>query len=435
MSQIKISGGHPLKGNISVYGAKNVGFKLMIAALLADTPSKIDNLSEVADVYLVQEIIASLGAQVRIDDHTASITPPVTKYHLPTRLGERARASTMFLPVLLHLFGQAEVPYPGGDKIGKRPIDRHLDGLEALGIKIKTENNHLVASGKLIGNYYRFHKATHTGTETMVMAAAVAEGETILENCALEPEVDDLIAFLNKMGAKIERQNRMIRISGVKKLTGADFKVMPDQNEVVTFACMALATRGEVTIQGVEISHITAFLEKVQEAGGKFETGSEKLKIWWEAPLQKTVTVTQPYPGFKTDWQPIWTALMTQAEGESEVHETVFEHRFNYVPLLNEMGARIELFNHDVENKEEFYNFNLEDDRPEYFHAARIFGPTRLHGQELPVPDIRAGSTLTLAALVADGETTLTGIDHIERGYEKLEERLANLGAQIRKVV
>jgi UDP-N-acetylglucosamine 1-carboxyvinyltransferase len=265
------------------------------------------------------------------------------------------------------------------------------------------------------------------------MAAAVANGETILENSAQEVEVDDLIHFLTKMGAKIERQGALIHIYGVGQLHGAEYTIMPDQNEVITFASMALATRGDVTIRKAEPSHLTSFLEKVTDIGGQYETQADKLRVWWEEPLQATTVVTRPYPGFKTDWQPVWTSLMTQVDGESVVHETVFEHRFTYVPLLNSMGARIELFNHDVPNPEEFYNFNLEDDRPEYFHAARIFGPTKLKGIQVAVPDIRAGATLTLAALVAEGETVLTETQHIDRGYEQLEERLRGLGADIKK--
>lgn len=434
MSRLLIRGGRPLRGEIDVLGAKNVGFKLMIAALLADSPSVISNIPHVADVYLVQEMIESLGGKVTIKDHTASVDPSGIKLnHIPLRLGEKARASTMFLPVLLNLFGEALVPYPGGDKIGRRPIDRHLKGLEKLGIVFHLEDNHLRARGHFHGGSYTFHKITHTGTETLIMAAVLAQGETILENSAQEVEVDDLIHFLTKMGAKIERQGSMIHIYGVDKLHGTEYTIMPDQNEVVTFACMALATKGDIVIKKAEPDHLTAFLEKVSEIGGRYEAGDDKLRIWWELPLHSAVVVTRPYPGFKTDWQPVWTSLMTQVDGESVVHETVFEHRFNYVPLLNKMGARIELFNHDVPNPEEFYNFNLSDDRPEYFHAARVFGPTKLKGTEVIVPDIRAGATLTLAALVADGETVLTEIEHIDRGYEKLEERLRGVGADIRK--
>ena len=208
---------------------------------------------------------------------------------------------------------------------------------------------------------------------------------------------------------------------------------MPDRNEVVTFACMALATRGDVTIGNINNLHIKAFLDRLDKIGAKHEEVDGSLRVFWKEPLQATSVVTRPHPGFMTDWQPVWTALMTQAEGVSLVHETVFEHRFHYVPLLNQMGARIELFNHDVPNPEEFYNFNLVDDRPEYFHAARVYGPTMLKGAEVAVPDIRAGATLTLAALAAEGETVLTNVDHIDRGYEKLEERLQGLGAQIKK--
>lgn len=434
MGTLRVQGQTPLKGEVTVLGAKNVGFKLMIAALFGNTKSIITNVPQVADVMLVKEIIESIGGTVLVNDHTVIVDPTGLKLnHIPLRLGEKARASTMFLPVLLYRFGEAKVPYPGGDRIGKRPIDRHLKGLERLGVVFQHEDNSLLARGKMHGGTFTFNKITHTGTETLVMAAVVAKGETILENCALEPEVDDLINFLNKMGANIQRQGRLIRVIGVDYLNGADYQVMPDQNEAVTFACMALATRGDIVIKKTDPIQLQAFLEKIKSNGAQYELINSDLRVWWEEPLRATTVVTMPYPGFKTDWQPVYTSLMTQAEGESVIHETVFERRFNYVPLLNSMGARIELFNYDVPNPEEFYNFNLEDDHPENFHAARVFGPTNLIGREVAVPDIRAGATLLLAALVAKGETTLTDISHIERGYEKLEERLQALGANIKK--
>lgn len=434
MARIVIEGGQPLRGEVTVLGAKNVGFKMMIASLLGEGISTINNLPHVADVFLVKEIIESLGGKVTIENHTATIDPSgVDSNRIPMRLGEKARASTMFIPVLLHLFGEAQAPYPGGDKIGRRPIDRHLHGLQALGAKIETKENHVLAKGKLQGADYHFSKITHTGTETLILAAVKAKGITKLENVAIEPEVDNLIAFLNQMGAKIQRQHRLIRIEGVTKLAGTEFTVMPDQNEVVTFTCMALATKGDITIKNAEKDHLVSFLEKVTDIGGQYEFTGSDFHVWWEEPLRAATLVTSPYPGFKTDWQPVWTALMTQVEGESVVHEAVFENRFTYVPLLNQMGARIELFNHDIPNPEEFYNFNLEDDRPEYFHAAKIYGPTALHSGEYSVPDIRAGATLTLAALVAHGQTILTDVEHIHRGYEHLVERLQGLGAKVGK--
>lgn len=434
MGRLFVQGGNPLKGEISVLGAKNVSFKLMIAAMLGRGTSVIHNVPQVADVYLVRDIIESLGGAVTISGHTVTVNPLGLKHnHVPIRLGEKARASSMLIPILLHYFGEGFLPYPGGDKIGRRPIDRHLKGLERLGAVFKLEDQRLHAKGNLHGGTFKFNKITHTGTETLILGASVAKGETILENCALEPEVDDLIHFLTKMGAKIERQGGMVHIYGVGTLSGAEYTIMPDQNEVVTFACMALATKGDVTIRNINSSHVVAFLDQLDKIGAQSQITPDSLRVYWEEPIRATTVVTRPYPGFKTDWQPVWTALMTQAEGVSYVHETVFEHRFQYVPTLNNMGARIELFNHDVPNPEEFYNFNLSDDKAEYFHAARVYGPTKLAGTEVSVPDIRAGATLTLAALAAEGETMLTDIGHIERGYEKLEERLKSLGASITK--
>jgi len=262
----------------------------------------------------------------------------------------------------------------------------------------------------------------------------LAEGKTVLENAAQEPEVDDLVSFLNKMGAKIKRTKpRRIEIQGVRSLKGTRHKVMFDRNEAVTFACAALATKGEVFVKNAEEKNLTAFLTKLKEIGAGLEIKNSGIRFFYQGPLKGASITTKPHPGFMTDWQALWTVLMTQAKGKSVVHETIFENRFGYVPYLQKMGAKIKLFNPALKNPEEFYNFNLADDRPEYFHALRISGPTPLRGAKIKIPDIRAGATLTLAALTAQGRTILSNIDHIDRGYENLDGRLRNLGAKIER--
>ncbi len=435
MSEFIVKGGVPLYGSVRVGGAKNASYKLMIAALMADSPSRILNFSHISDVVLVEKMINSLGAvAAQVGERAYKVDP--AGMHQPTldqQFGGGSRASTLFIPVLLHKFGKAIVPFPGGDKIGKRPLDRHFAGLEAMGAKVEVKDNQILVTGKLKGANYRFQKSTHTGTETLLMAAVLAEGKTVLENAAEETEIDDLILFLNSMGSKIQRRpNKVIQIEGVKGLHGAIHKLMPDQNQVVSFACAALATKGDVIVENARPQDLHAFLEKLDQAGAGYEVGNFGIRFFYKHPLKAVEVTTAVHPGFKTDWQPLWVTLMTQASGESILHESVSENRFAYVEELKEMGANIELFNPKVENPEEFYNFNLENDRPEYFHAAKITGPTPLKGGEFVIKDLRHGATLLIAGLMAEGQTILHDKEqHINRGYEHFDQTLRELGAEI----
>jgi UDP-N-acetylglucosamine 1-carboxyvinyltransferase len=342
----------------------------------------------------------------------------------------------MFAGPLLSRFGKAYLPLPGGDQIGRRPVERHLEGLKTLGVRVKQVDDFIrLECPKLIGHKFRFAKNTHTGTETLIMAAVLAKGTTILENAALEVEVDDLIEFINEMGGKIKRlPNRVIKIEGVKKLKGTIHKAIPDRNEAVSYACAALATKGDIIIENARPEHLTTFLAKVKQIGGNYEFDKYGIHFWHSRPLKATKVITKPHPGFMTDWQALWTTLMTQAKGQSEIVETVYEYRFGFVEDLKKMGAKIELFNPQVDDPEEFYNFNLSDDHHRNFHAARVFGPTPLKGMELKVTDIRAGATLMLAALIAKGESILLDDGHIQRGYEDLDIRLKELGADVKRV-
>ncbi len=438
MAKYIIEGGAPLHGRVKVYGAKNSVFKLILAAALSDQPSTISNVSLVRNVYVVKELLERLGGSVGFGENRTAVVHAenLKSFEIPQELGKESRASSMLLPILLHRFNKAKVPFPGGDNIGARSLDRHFAGLEKLGAKIATDGEFIVAEAPngLEGADYTFEKNTHTGTETLLLAAVLAKGTTTLENCAEEPEVGDLINFLNLMGAKVQRvEKRKIVIEGVEKLHGAEYSAMPDQNEVVTFAAAALATKGDITIESAKEEHLTAFLERVEQAGGGVEKNPEGIRFFHKSELRATDVETAPYPGFKTDWQALWVTLMTQAHGESLVHERVYESRFGYVEDLKKMGANIELFNPSVENPQQTYNFNLEDRKENSFHAAKVTGPTKLHGADLVVSDIRAGATLTLAAITAEGKSTLENIEMIERGYENLEERLASLGAKIVK--
>ena len=437
MAKYIIEGGMPLRGSVKIPGAKNAGFKLMIASLLSDEMSTIYNVPYIRDVVAVKKIIEALGAKVEFSDDTMQISGKLNEFEVPEELGLKSRASFMYLPILLHRFKKGKVSVPIGDKIGERPINWFLDGLKQMGARVSMKDGVIEAQTPmgLTGAEYEFPKNSHTGTEALIMAAVLADGNTYIKNAATEPEVDNLISYLTKMGAKIKRINpREIEIQGVTQLKGAIHKVMPDRNEVVTFSCMALGTGGEIEIEGVNLEHVRAFIRKVKEAGGDIQEGKNELVVKFKDQLKGTNIITQSYPGFMTDWQSLWTALMTQARGESIVHETIFESRFVYIPYLSKMGAEIELFSPGIKNPDETYNFDWDENTAALPHAAKVFGPKKLHGSSLDVTDIRSGATLVFAALMAEGKSEITNIEHIERGYEDLEGRLERLGAKISRV-
>jgi len=435
MSKYIITGQRSLQGSVRIGGAKNASYKIMIAALLGSSQSRILNFSRISDVELVAKIIAYLGAQVKKNgDRTYSIDPSsLNNYKIKPEDGAQGRFSTIFIPVLLAKFGRASVPTPGGDKIGKRPLDRHFDGLKALGAKIEIRHGiYEVTADQLVGTTYRFAKNTHTGTETMILAGTLAQGTTTLENAALEPEIDDLIKFLNQMGAKIQRlPNRVIKIEGVTKLGGTIHQLMPDRNEAVSYACAALATKGDVIIQNAQPHDLTAFLEKLSEAGGEYQVGEFGMRFFYTHPLKATQLTTQVAPGFMTDWQPLWATLMTQAEGISQIHETIMTNRFQYMDELNQMGADIKTFQPKVSHPEQVYNFDLEDDILANQHAIQITGATPLKAGHFKVKDLRHGATLVLAAMAATGTSIIDNVEMIDRGYEDLADRLNSMGAQI----
>lgn len=435
MSYLKIIGGTPLHGSVRIGGAKNASFKLMIASLLASSESRLLNFSQISDVDLVGRIIQYLGGSVSKAGERALFIDPASlqNFEIDAAHGEQGRFSNMFIPILLHRFGRARVPAPGGDKIGKRPLERHFEGLIALGAKITTEGQMIVAEAReLTGTRYRFAKNTHTGTETLLMAAVMATGTTVLENAALEPEIDDLILFLNNMGAKITRKpNRTIVIEGVSKLSGAIHRLIPDRNEAVSYACTALATKGDVIIENAIPQHLTAFLETLDRIGGNYEIGDYGIRFYYEKPLKAADVSTAVEPGFMTDWQPLWATLMTQAVGVSTIHETIMTQRFQYVEELQSMGAHIELFQPEVADPEKTYNFNLSDDKSNAQHAIRITGPSQLRAGSFTVKDLRHGATLVQAALTAEGESQIYGVEQIFRGYESLDTRLRSMGANI----
>jgi UDP-N-acetylglucosamine 1-carboxyvinyltransferase len=438
ISKLIVQGGQPLHGSVRVGGAKNASYKLMIASLLANSESRLLNFSRISDVELVGSIIGYMGGIVtRTGERAIFIDPvPLSDFKMDPAHGAQGRFSTMFIPVLLHKFGKAEVPAPGGDKIGKRPLNRHFEGLEALGAKVWFEDGMYKAkTDGLKGTKYRFAKNTHTGTETLIMAAVKAEGKTILENAAEEPEIDDLIDYLNEMGAHIRRRSfRVIEIEGVKELHGAIHKLIPDRNECVSYACAALATKGDVIIENARRDHLAAFLEKLDEIKAGYEVGNYGIRFFYKGELQATDVTTEIEPGFMTDWQPLFSTLLTQAHGTSIVHETIMANRFQFVEPLQKMGAEIELFNPEVKNPEKTYNFDLKNDSSENKHAIKIIGATPLKAGKFEVKDLRHGASLIMAAMAAQGESEITNLREVDRGYEDLDGRLRSMGAKIKRV-
>lgn len=442
MDTFIINGGNKLKGEVTVGGAKNVALKILIASLLTDEEIIIDNVPHLSDVSALIEVLKELGVHGTFKEHTVKIQngnvtgEPVVSLDS----GARLRTSSMVLGPLLARYGKAKVPNPGGCRLGARPIDRHIEGLRKMGADISYNSEdgffHTKAK-KLRGATITFPKNTHTGTETIILAAVLAEGQTVIENAAVEVEVDDLIACLNHMGAQVKRTDeRTIVIDGVKSLHGVHYTIMPDRNEEVTFAIAAAITGGSIIVRNSQLHNLGAFLDMFTKAGGKFEKIDENHTRYSRTEtLKPTDVITQPYPAFMTDWQAPWAVLMTQANGVSTIHETVFESRFSYVHELRKMGTKIDFFSPPVENPETFYNFNWEDREEGSHQAVRITGPTKLHNAVLSADDIRAGATLVLAALTAQGKSYIHSVERIDRGYEKIEERLQKLGANITRSV
>jgi len=444
MEKFIINGDQKLTGSVSASGAKNVALKALVAACLTDEEVIIKNIPLISDFMIMVDIIRDLGGKVDIKGHTAFVsTQKIRKTKVSLEKGAKIRTSVMFLAPLLARLGKAVIPNPGGCRIGARPIDRTIKGLKKLGFNVIYNHSdgyfYIEKSKKKeqLGNttVYRFEKCTHTGTETLILTMTLGAEKTILENAAEEPEIDELINILNKMGANIKRKNRKtIVIIGVPKLHGAEFTIGPDRNEIVTLAVAGVVTKGDIFVKDANIVDLEEFLLKLIEVGGGVEKKSNGIRFYYKDLLKSADVTTSAYPGFMTDWQGPWAVLMTQAIGESVIHETVYESRFGYVRELKKMGASISFFNPKVANPENTYNFNLVDMAPDYFHAIRVKGETRLHNAVVEISDLRAGATLVLAGLAAKGQSVVFGIEHLDRGYEGLENRLNHLGANIRRV-
>lgn len=440
MSKYLIHGGNPLSGEISIHGAKNATYKEIIASLLSQKKSRITNIPQISDVRITQSIAKSLGAKINsTGEHSIEImTPEITSSEVPHGTGEKSRTSFIFSAPLLVRTGKAIIPFPGGDRLGARPLDRLFDCLRQMNINIEENNNFIVlTTDKIKSTDYTFPKPSHTVTETVIMIATLTEGTTILKNAAKEPEIDDLIEMLNNMGAKITRDSKdhsKITIVGVPWLNGCDHQVIADRNEAVTFACAALATKGSISVLRINPKIIEKFLKTIEDMGAKIFRGRDEVSIGWTKTLKAIDIETGPEPGFMTDWQAVFSLVLTQAVGCSSIIERVFPNRFQHIATLNQMGAKTKFFNPDIEDPDTYYHFNPESDKPEYYHGVKIYGPGKLKATDININDLRAGATATLAALTAMGESTINGVEFIERGYEKFTERLKSLGADIKYI-
>jgi UDP-N-acetylglucosamine 1-carboxyvinyltransferase len=419
MDKFVIRGGEPLLGTVRVSGAKNAALPCMAAALLTDEPVILENIPQVRDIETTRKLLAAMGAEVelgygrahhRTTIHAEKLAAPEASYELVKTM----RASTLVLGPLVARCGRAHVSLPGGCAIGQRPIDLHIKGLELLGAKIKQEHGYIEASAeRLKGAEIVFDKITVTGTEDMLMAATLAEGDTTLLNAAREPEVADLADLLIEMGAKIEGAGTpTIHIKGVSKLKGAKHRIIPDRIEAGTFLIAGALTGGDLNIAGCEPRHLTAVLAKLKNAGVKMRVTAECIRVMGDNPLTASDVITEEYPGFPTDMQAQFMALATQAEGTSIVTENIFENRFMHAQELMRMGA----------------NIKIEGRR------AVVVGRSPLSAAAVLASDLRASASLVLAALVADGETIIDRVYHIDRGYEKIEEKLKGVGAQIKRI-
>lgn len=444
MQKFVIEGGMPLKGHVQISGAKNAGLKMIAASLLTSEEIVLENIPRIEDVGEDLDILKNIGVKVDLlSDHTLSLrADEVFASAIPRSLGIKSRSSVIMLGPLLARFGEASFPEPSGCRIGQRPIDRHIQALESLGVTFTYDGGlYKAAAARLQGTDFRFEKNTVMGTENLILASVLAEGETVILNAAEEPEVDDLIELLVKMGAKIKRDKteaRKITIEGVRSLSGARHKILPDRNEVVTFAVGAVATGGDVAMSPINAAHLTSFLAKLDKMGVGFDVSENALRVWREKDqdLLPVDIETAPHPGFMTDWQQPFSVLLTQAGGESFIHETVYEDRFGFLKELKKMGVRFALktpseagLNFEVDN----CNFDW-DGEEEPRSVAKIFGPTPLEGAKVVIGDLRAGATLVIAALTAQGVSEVYGVEHIDRGYENFEKKLKGLGAKIERV-
>ncbi|MDJ0807315.1 MAG: UDP-N-acetylglucosamine 1-carboxyvinyltransferase [Gammaproteobacteria bacterium] len=417
MDKLIIKGGNSLSGEVRIAGAKNAALPILAATLLADGPMMVSNVPHLNDITTTMELLGRMGVYLVVDEkmNIESDTSTINHFHAPYELVKTMRASILVLGPLLARFGQADVSLPGGCAIGSRPVNLHIDGLRAMGADIKVENGYIRARCKrLHGARIVMDLVTVTGTENLMMAAALADGTSLIENAAREPEVVDLANCLNAMGARISGAGSpVITIEGVDTLKGTSYRVMPDRIETGTFLVAAAMTRGQVKVRDTQPVLVDAVLQKLREAGAVIHCGDDWISLDMQSERPRAVNVhTAPYPAFPTDMQAQFTAMNSIAEGVGVITETIFENRFMHVQELQRMGADIRLEG----------------------NTAICTGVEHLTGAPVMATDLRASASLVLAALVAEGETLVDRIYHIDRGYQIIEEKLSGLGGEIRRL-
>jgi len=416
MERIIITGNGPLRGEVSAAGAKNAALPIISAALLTSEPLRVHNVPDIRDIHTALRLMDMLGARMDFADGRLEIDCGQThSVRAPYELVKTMRASILWLGPLLARFGEADVSLPGGCAIGTRPVNEHISGLEAMGAQIRIENGYIHATAsRLRGASYTFDVPSVTGTENLLMAATLATGTTVLDNCALEPEVADLALLLTQMGAKIDGiGTSTLRIEGSERLHGAEHRVPPDRIETGTFLVAAAATRGKIRVVDTEPRFLQHVLGKLDQAGARIATGDSWIELDTGGRRLQAVDVnTAPYPAFPTDMQAQFMALNALAEGSATVVENIFENRFMHVAELQRMGADIKLQG----------------------HTAIVRGRERLQGAPVMATDLRASACLVIAGLAADGDTTVDRVYHLDRGYAGIDTKLAQLGAIIRRV-
>jgi UDP-N-acetylglucosamine 1-carboxyvinyltransferase len=417
MDKLVITGSPPLHGEVRISGAKNAALPILASTLLANSPMRVSNVPHLQDVTTTIGLLGRMGVGITIDERMCIEIDPtsINSFSAPYELVKVMRASILVLGPLLAKYGEAEVSLPGGCAIGSRPVNLHIDGLRALGAEISVKNGYIKAKAKrLRGTRLVMDIITVTGTENLMMAASLAEGETVIENAAREPEVVDLANCLNKMGARISGAGSdTIRIQGVESLTGIEYKVMPDRIETGTFLVAAAVSRGRIKVRDTEPGLLDAVLAKLLEAGAYIESGEDWIELDMKGQRPRAVNIhTAPYPAFPTDMQAQFTVLNAVAEGVGTITENVFENRFMHVQEMQRMGA----------------NIMLEG------NTAICSGVEKLTGAPVMATDLRASASLVLAGLIAEGETVVDRIYHIDRGYQNIEEKLAGLGGKIRRI-
>ena len=414
MDKLVIKGGERLKGEVEISGAKNAALPVMAASMLAAGENTINRVPDLRDVKTMGRLLSNMGAEFYYEPHRAIIkTDRIKNFEAPYELVKEMRASVLVLGPMVARFGRARVSLPGGCAIGARPINLHLMGLEKMGAKIELEAGYVKATAKrLKGTTIYFDTSTVTGTENLMMAATLAKGTTVLENAAREPEVIDLAEALKKMGARINGAGEsLIEIEGVEELKPVNHTVIPDRIEAGTFMTIAGITGGDITIRGCMLEHLHAFIMKLQEAGLRFEKAKDGVRVLGPARPRAIDIETAPYPGFPTDMQAQFMALMSIAQGTSIVTETIFENRFMHVAELMRMGA-------DISFKGS---------------TATVKGIKKLKGANVMATDLRASASLVVAALRAEGETIIHRLYHLDRGYEKMEKKLRSLRADVKR--